>query len=191
MIDACFCYRDPLQRLGSEENPPKDIMGHAFFNRISWSDVFERQIDGPWIPEPVTFTKKNQEVAEAIESEEYKQQEKSPLSKRNSKPASNKFKGSKSPPASPVDHKFINYSNNLTLALREDEVASPNKSKAVATPSPQIPDQTNIESNNRNEVMLKESIIAFSKSPQVNRIPDWSFFDEGILTTANRMDHLS
>jgi hypothetical protein len=43
--------RDPSLRLGAWENPPRDIMTSPFFASIEWDAVYEREQDGPWLPE--------------------------------------------------------------------------------------------------------------------------------------------
>jgi hypothetical protein len=50
LLTGLLC-RDPVARLGAEENPPSDIMDAAFFSSVSWSEVFECSSDGPWLPE--------------------------------------------------------------------------------------------------------------------------------------------
>jgi len=50
LLNGLLC-RDPAQRLGAEENPPRDIMNAAFFAPISWEKVYARTGKGPWVPE--------------------------------------------------------------------------------------------------------------------------------------------
>lgn len=47
--------RDPSARLGAGENPPTDIMSMNFFKGIDWVSIFERQVDGPVVPGPVSL----------------------------------------------------------------------------------------------------------------------------------------
>ena len=44
--------RNPLSRLGALTNPPSDLMWSEFFKGVDWKAVYERSMDGPWIPEP-------------------------------------------------------------------------------------------------------------------------------------------
>lgn len=58
LLLAGLIKRDPSTRLGAWENPPQDIMLSSFFNGIQWDAIYERQTDGPYIPETVNFSSK-------------------------------------------------------------------------------------------------------------------------------------
>lgn len=55
---SALLVRDPAMRLGSQGNPPKDIMSHKFFADVNWGDVYDRKSPGPWIPEAVSSSKR-------------------------------------------------------------------------------------------------------------------------------------
>jgi serine/threonine protein kinase len=51
-------HRDPAKRLGAGPNSPKDIMEISFFNGINWQDIYNRVQDGPWVPPPDDFRRR-------------------------------------------------------------------------------------------------------------------------------------
>jgi serine/threonine protein kinase len=51
-------HRDPAKRLGAGPNSPKDIMEISFFNGVNWQDIYNRVQDGPWVPPPDDFRRR-------------------------------------------------------------------------------------------------------------------------------------
>lgn len=51
--------RNPETRLGGGKKSPQDVKDAEFFKDVDWKRVLSREDDGPWIPEPVVFSKKS------------------------------------------------------------------------------------------------------------------------------------
>ena len=48
---AGLLIKDPNKRLGGGPNDAKDIMDHAFFSSIDWSDLVQKKIPPPFKPQ--------------------------------------------------------------------------------------------------------------------------------------------
>lgn len=162
--------KEPSDRLGSWSNPPQDIMSHSFFHDINWDTILQRKRDGPWVPEPIAFGRKpSPQVAKAAVVTLEQQQ-------------------------------TLNDDDQAPIAVTENAVADSTashksarpksvdltKSEAPTADCKDVEDDRNSFAGRPTEMMqLRDSIIAFSKTQQANRIQDWSFFDESILVSAS------
>lgn len=154
--------RDPTRRLGAWDTPPKDIMEHEFFKEISWDNVYQRQFDGPWVPDPVVFTKKSQiTTQEAADDAKNVAESGSPETENEA----NESKASED-----VNSNGIKPSTSSETLIK---MSSTDTMKELG------------EEGRPSEMQIRDSIIAVPNTqPQANRIMEWSFFDENILMQA-------
>lgn len=143
-------------------------MEHSFFKGIQWDVVYQRQHAGPWVPEPVNYGRKSGGYASAAAKASTTAP--SPTEPEGPAPALVLDSDSKVTNDHPVVGSSVKKTDPVAPVDRQD---SDERDSLAGRPS--------------ELVHLRDSIVAFSKGHQENRIADWSFFDETILASAARL----
>jgi len=193
LLIAGLLKKDPSHRYGAWNNPPIDIMEHSFFHNVEWDAIYERRFDGPWKPEPISFRKKRPSNKVTKES----------TVDINIQNSVNTVSTKKDDIVDNNDIVVRDITDETNISHNENESTLPITISSTAKAILETPQKLNNNYNysiaqdmsNENDgelderpselLQLRDSIIAFSKSHQVNRIPDWSFFDENILMDAS------
>jgi hypothetical protein len=167
--------KDPSERLGSWNNPPSDIMAHSFFHDINWETVLQRNRDGPWVPEPIIFGRKHRSESQTA---------KAPIISTATEPGSttNISHGEAQVAANVAENPGANLTASTKPGLRPKSV---DLNKAPSSDNNGDSERDSLAGRPTEMMQLRDSIIAFSKGQQANRIQDWSFFDESILISAS------
>ncbi len=159
-----FCnFRDPSLRLGAWSNPPTDIMESNFFKPIDWASIYDRRLDGPWIPpEEPLLAKKRREL---------QRQDSSAADGESTNVAGWEDNG-------------VDVSVAKTVHAQAPNVVSTNR-QASETTTPRNPVSSEVSTNDQSELLhVRDSIFATSMMPQDNIIQDWSFVDSAALSPA-------
>ena len=206
--------------MGSNENPPKDIQLHQFFQGIDWEAIHDRRCDGPWIPDAIPYghnkrqsTKITNSTTTTNVNNNGELVSKDELSSMNSLHRNIERDGT----GLKVDHiidingREASLTGSTSIDLNADGTMKPHDlssrdNNTTTNDEDSLKHQNHYDNNNQtnNEnsiatmddrpselLQLRDSIIAFSKGYQPNRIPEWSFFDEKILLAAIKEDPIN
>jgi serine/threonine protein kinase len=161
--------RDPTQRLGAWDNPPRDIMDSPFFDGIEWDGIYERRQDGPLVPELPVFL----------------QSRKSSVTKLSS--AASPLKEVATDAHTDLESKP--HENLLVFTPPPYHRVNDESKEPAITPATYINEgkEGQEEGDSSEEDSDEEAVIpglrdsVFITSQGQNRLPDWSYIDEAVL----------
>lgn len=195
-------HRDPSQRLGAWDNPPRDIMNTAFFAPIEWDAIYERRQDGPYVLEIPSFLAGRKHSTTTVSAMA------AATAAADGMTASVKDEGSASSETAAAA--ALDTENN-TAAVYQPLVFSPwptqrmtnpheesSKDAQPVGPKPQagdilregdkLPvdigegDEDEDDDEYNEELHMRDSVFVFSHGGNaMNKLPDWSYIDENVL----------
>ena len=165
-------YRDPGVRMGAWENPPQDIMGSPFFIGIRWEAIYERRVDGPWIPEVPTFGKQ-------------KSRKSTPNVGGEGEGAGQGGTGGEHDPHEEV---YADYNT----AHKSQKIERPPASEAGEGDEDSDSGSDEEGEDDDDEYMnskgMRDSVFLKSRGQLENQLADWSFMDEQVLRSVNEAE---
>lgn len=138
-------------------------MSAPFFSGIKWDELYERKFDGPWLPEVQYFDRSlNHSSSITDKSSSH------PDSLGNSRQLSSHH----------------NTTNNTTTTTNN------NNNKTTSQDTNDTLNDSDDEDTDEDESDLmhgmRDSIIITNRQTHANKLVDWSFMDENVLTSVNK-----